>query len=220
MPATKPPYAAVTRRYRGAGRFIHGYVACKLRMDPVHRDVLALAAKAPFGRVLDVGCGRAQLDLLLLEAGLAASALGLDVNAAALAAARTAGAGLPFEARMHDLALDAPLPKADTVLLIDVLYQLRAADQDALLAKATKAAGRTVVVRTFDPTQGLRSRFTRGLEVLGRRFWPTSGSHVQPRPIENAAAALERAGFAVRVRPCQEGTPFANVLLVGRRRDV
>ena len=217
MPATEALYAAVTRRYRGVGRFAYGYIACKLRLDPVHRDVLALAAQDPFGRVLDIGCGRAQLDLLLLEAGLATSSLGLDMNAASLEAARIAGRGLAFEARAHDLAKGAPLPDADTVLLIDVLYQLRAADQDALLAMAAKAAARTVLVRTFDPTQGLRSRFTRTLEVLGRRFWPNSGAHVQPRPVHEAAAALTGAGFTVEVRPCQEGTPFANVLLVARR---
>jgi len=45
-------------RYRQCDRFSRHYVASKLRRDPVHADVLALAAREPFGDVIDVGCGR------------------------------------------------------------------------------------------------------------------------------------------------------------------
>ena len=58
---------------RDCGRFVRGYVAGKLRRDPVHRDVLGLATGEAFGEVIDIGCGRGQLALALLEAGLARS---------------------------------------------------------------------------------------------------------------------------------------------------
>src|SRR3954468_4398744 len=53
--------ARVARRYRACGRFAQHYVAAKLRRDPVHRAVLALAAGEALGDVVDVGCGRGQL---------------------------------------------------------------------------------------------------------------------------------------------------------------
>src|SRR4051794_28784287 len=74
----------VVRRYRDGGRFARGYVAAKLHHDPAYRRVLALAASEAFGDVVDIGCGRGQLAVALLEAGLARSVLGLDRNAAHL----------------------------------------------------------------------------------------------------------------------------------------
>ena len=94
----RPDFAAtferVTRRYRDCGRFARGYVARKLRRDPVHQDVLALAADEAFGDVVDIGCGRGQLAVALLEAGLARSVLGLDRNAGHLRQACRAATGL------------------------------------------------------------------------------------------------------------------------------
>jgi hypothetical protein len=72
-------------------------------------------------------------------------------------------------------------------------------------------------VRTADPSHGLRSAITRGLEVLFRRVWPHAGARVNALPVVQLAARLQEAGFAVTAAPCWRGTPFANVLLVARR---
>lgn len=210
----------VARRYAGGSRFTRHYVAAKLRTDPVHATVLALAAREPFGRVLDVGCGRGQLGVALLEAGLASEVTGLDWGAAALREAERAAAGLAFRAAYQDLSRPAPLPSADTVLLIDVLYTLDTPAQDALLHDMAQAARGRIVIRTLDPALGLRSRFAIGAERLGRRVWPNSGAHVNARPVPALAAALERHGFDTTVAPCWQGTPFANALLVARRSGV
>ena len=114
----------VARRYRSGSRFTRHYVSGKLRRDPVHRDVLALAGDEGFGEVVDVGCGRGQLGLALLEAGAATRVLGLDRDFNKLAEAGRAASGLRFSAMGVDLARSVALPPADTVLLIDVLYQL------------------------------------------------------------------------------------------------
>lgn len=207
----------VARRYADGGRFTRHYIASKLRTDPVHEAVLALAAKESFGRVLDIGCGRGQLGVALLEAGLASEVTGLDWGTEALRQAERAAAGLAFRAVHQDLSRPASLPPADTVLLIDVLYQLDAPAQDAVLRDAAGAAGERIVIRTLDPELGLRSRFAIGAERLGRLAWANSGAHVNPRPVPALAAVLERHGFATSVTPCWQGTPFANVLLVARR---
>src|SRR5215475_9357310 len=56
-------------RYRDCGRFARNYVAAKLHRDPVNREILSMAAKEQFGDVVDIGCGRGQLGVALLEAG-------------------------------------------------------------------------------------------------------------------------------------------------------
>jgi 2-polyprenyl-3-methyl-5-hydroxy-6-metoxy-1,4-benzoquinol methylase len=210
-------FERVARRYRHCGRFAHGYVAAKLRRDPVHRDVLALAANEAFGDVVDIGCGRGQLAVALLEAGLARSVLGLDCHAGHLEQARRAATGLAFSAAMQDLAEAQNVPPADTVLLVDVLYQIEPAAQMALLRAAAGAARQRIVIRTLDPDRGMRSAFTIGLERLMRRVSPHAGRHVDALPVSRIAATLSDAGFVESITPCWQGTPFANVLMMGRR---
>jgi hypothetical protein len=143
--------------------------------------------------------------------------LALDRNSRHLEQARRAARGLAFHAAVHDLAQTPRVPEAATVLLIDVLYQIEARQQTALLRAAAQAARRRIVIRTFDPDRGMRSALTLWLERLTRRLSPHSGDHVGVLPVDRLAAVLVDAGFAVSSAPCWEGTPFANVLIIGRR---
>lgn len=219
------------RRYRGGGRFARHYVASKLRTDPVYGTLLDLGISldaetpgrgppnhGPLGHVVDVGCGRGQLAALLLEAGLAERVTGLDWQRTHLAQAAAALAGLRFEGHARDLATDQSLPDADTVVLCDVLYQLTTEVQLRLLDSAGRAARRHLLIRTLDRGQGARGRFALAAERCVRRFWPSSGAHVNPLTVAAIAARMTAAGFAVETRPSFQGTPFANVLLLGRRR--
>lgn len=211
---------AVAARYAGASRWAQGFVAGKLRADPVTAALLALGAARPFGRVLDLGCGRGQLGLALLEAGCATALLGLDRDRAKLAEARTAAAGLPAGFAEADLlATGAALPEADTVLLIDVLYQLPVQAQHALLARAAAAARRRVLIRAFDPARGWRSAVGHAAEQLGRLLRGDLGrAAIAPLPVGILAEALRGAGFPrVAVAPCWGGTPLPNVLLHAER---
>jgi len=180
--------------------------------------VLALAASEPFGDVVDVGCGRGQLGVALLAAGLARSVLGMDRAGPALADARRAGVGLPFAAQHVDLAADPGVPACDTVLLVDVLYQLGAGPAVALLHAAARAARERVIVRTLDPGLGWRSSLATVLERASRGWWPHAGRRVEPLAVPVLIAALRKEGFAASVSPCWQGTPFANVLIAARRR--
>jgi SAM-dependent methyltransferase len=209
-------FARVARRYRGYGRFARHYVAAKLRCDPVHRDLLALAARERFGDVVDIGCGRGQLSTLLLEARLARSVVGLDYNAAHLQQARGAAIGLAFSAILQDLAECQEIPKAATVLLIDVLYQLEPRVQMVLLRAAIRAARERLIIRTLDPNRGVRSRLTLCFEKLMRGLSPHSGEHIAARQVSCIEQVLDEAGLVTCVVPCWQGTPFANVLIVGR----
>lgn len=176
-----------------------------------------MAAQEPFGEVVDLGCGHGQLGVALLAAGLARSVLGVDRAGPALADACRAGAGLPFAVRQADLAADPGVPACDTVLLVDVLYQLGAGPALRLLRAAAAAARERVVVRTLDPGEGWRSRLAVALERAGRRWWPHAGRQVEPLAVPVLLAALREEGFAASAVPCWRGTPFANVLIAARR---
>lgn len=204
-------------RYRDCGRFARGYVAAKLHRDPVNRAILALAMKEAFGDVVDVGCGRGQLGVVLLEAGLARSVVSLDCHVGHVQQARRAAAGLAFSASVRDLAACQQVPAAMTVLLVDVLYQLEPRVQLALLQAAVRASRQRIIIRTLDPGLGLRSSLTFWMEKLMRWVSPHSGRHVAARPVSCIVQTLNQGGFISSVIPCWQGTPFANVLIIGRR---
>ncbi len=209
--------AAVSVRYAGAPRFARGFVEGKLRHDPATPALLRLAARRPFGAVVDLGCGRGQLGLALLAAGLAERLTGLDRDGAKLAEATRAAAGLPARFEETDLAAPAlSLPDCDTLLMVDVLYQLPEPAQRPLLAAAARAARRRVLVRAFDPDRGWRSAAGLAMEVLGRAVRGDRNA-IRPLPLAALAAPLETAGFAVSVSPCWGNTPLPNVLLVAER---
>lgn len=203
-------------RYRNCGRFAQNYVAAKLHRDPVSREILSLAAREAFGDVVDIGCGRGQLGVALLEAGLARSVVSLDCHAGHVEQARRAASGLAFSAVVQDLTGCQDVPPAMTVLLIDVLYQLGPPVQMALLHAAVRASRQRIIIRTLDPDLGLRSNLTVWSEKLLRRVSPHSGRHVAACPVTYIVRTLNEAGLTTTVVPCWRGTPFANVLIVGR----
>lgn len=210
-----------SRRYARSGWFTRYYVPAKLQLDPVHRDVLAMAPAnanaAAFGHVLDLGCGSGQLGIALLEAGLAQSVLAIDSRATAVRDAARAGAGIAFTAERRDLAQPFNLPRCDTVLLIDVLYQLASEHQTRLLSRVTEAAPRLILIRTPDPLRGTRSRLIHAGEILFRRVWPHCGATVNIPAPDALRIRLTRCGYDVTIRPCSRGTPFANLLLTANR---
>ena len=212
-----PVFARVARRYRCCGRGVHLYVKGKLTFDPVHRDVLALAEEDHFGDVLDLGSGRGQLGVALLEAGLASSVIGMDCRQRHLLQACRAASGLPYHTVAQDLTLPLAAPPVSTVLLIDVLYQLADDTQRAVLLTACRAARDRIVIRALDPDRGARSRLTLSVERLIRPLSPHSGALINPSQVTRLLALLNEHGFAASMQPCWGRTPFANVLIIGRR---
>ncbi len=205
--------AAVERtraRYAAAKPQHRYYVAGKLALDPVFT---LLGDLTSLGRVLDLGCGRGQLSLLLLELGRATAVIGLDSDVSKVEVARLAGPDADF--RVADVAR-AQLPPADTILLIDVLHYLPFAEQDALLLAAARALepGGRLLVRELDGYRSAGSAVTRFFEWCGRKIGLNRGRATAYRPARAVIELLERAGLACRVQGASEGTPFANVLIV------
>ncbi|HWT08814.1 MAG TPA: class I SAM-dependent methyltransferase [Roseomonas sp.] len=200
---------------RFEGRSTRGFVAGKLRGDPV---VPALLALPPLGGVLDLGCGRGQLALALLLAGRAGSVIGFDLDAGKIDRAQAAARDLPARFAVADLAT-AEVPPCDTVLLIDVLLQMPHDAQRALLGRIAAAGPARIVIRTFDPDCGWRSAFGFAMEHLRRMLGGDLGRNgaVAPMPPRALAQPLEAAGYRVTTAPCWAGTPLPNVLMLAQR---
>jgi trans-aconitate methyltransferase len=212
-------FRAVAARYRVCGHFAFHYVANKLRRDPLTAAMLALGRVRSFGEVVDVGCGRGQFTALLLEAGLADSVLGIECNSALLAQAQHAMRGLSFEGQLRDLTHDPRVPCGETILLVDVLYQLPTHVQQALVEACAASARHHVLIRMADPSRGWRAHFTRFTERAARRIWPNAGATVNARPVDVAVEILRGCGYAVTVAPCWAGTPFSNVIVIADRTE-
>jgi len=197
-------------RYSGAPGH---YVRAKIASDPVVREVASIGE---LGEVVDMGCGRGQMLVVLLEAARATRGVGFDWDAAKIEIARAAAAGLPATFESGDLLAHA-IATCDTVLLIDVLHYLTDAEQDDLLGRAAAAARRRVVVRDIDPDRGWRSTVARVEEAITTRLGINRGARIRVRPVSAITNALEARGFTVSVAPCWGATPFANVLIVGTK---
>lgn len=203
--------ARTRERYAAAPPAHRYYVAGKLAFDPVCRLLDELPGD--FGRVLDLGCGRGQLSLLLLELGRARSVIGLDSDASKIEVARAAGPEAEF--RLADVRPSDVTP-ADTILLVDVLHYLPLAEQDALLVAAARALapGGRLLVRELDADPTAKSTVTRLVEWLARKTGLNRGRASAYRPARELTALLERAGLPCVVQGASERTPFANVLIV------
>src|SRR5262249_30594305 len=156
------------------------------------------------GEVVDVGTGRGQLPILLLELGRATRAHGFDWDEAKIDAARRAAALSDAEGRAalaagfeHGDARAAEIPEADPVMLVDVLHYCTIEEQDAILDRAALAVrpGGRILVREADTERGIRSVATLIEERVFTLLRYNRGERVRFRPAREIAARLERAGL-------------------------
>ncbi len=210
-------------RYRDESRSDRGWVRGKLRSDPA---LGVLAGLGPLGHVIDLGCGRGQLSLALLEMGRARSLVGCDwdarkIDVATRAAARVAAGDAAPLARFESAELaSVDVPSADSVLLIDVLHYLPEPEQEALLDRAVNALepGGRLVVREIDRDAGLPAQIGMLAERFGVRIGANRGRAHAFRDAAGLALGLERRGLSCTTLPSAGWLP--NVVMVGERRAV
>ena len=221
------------RRYLDTGMLQWEFVRGKLRHDPLYFNLLRRGLLPSGGLLLDLGCGRGIVFSLLLAAweietrGLYPEGWeppprdltfhGIEGRPKIAAIAREALAG-EADIEAADLRT-AALPNAKAILLLDVLHYLPAADQEALLARAAAAlaAGGVLLLRDADAAAGWRFAATRlqeRLSALARGHWRQRFHY---RSAAEWAELMARRGLAVDAQPMGMGTPYANVLLAGRR---
>lgn len=223
--------------YRSAGRFAWHFARGKLGMDPVFRHLLSQGLVPPAARVLDIGCGQGVLASLLLSAGRSAPGdwpegwapapcgtrvTGIELMPRDVARARAALAGEGEAARFVCADMrQADFPPSEAVVILDVLHYIGHAEQDAVLRRvhAALSPGGVLLLRVGDAAQKRGYAISQWVDrlvtrVRGHRVPPTYG-----RPLAAWIEQLQALGFEVQPRPMSQGTPFANVLLVARRRS-
>jgi uncharacterized protein (DUF2062 family)/2-polyprenyl-3-methyl-5-hydroxy-6-metoxy-1,4-benzoquinol methylase len=235
LPTDAPPWVKAVERvatrfasplgstYRE--RTVFHYARTKLLGDPVAKLVANLASDEPsgFGTLLDIGTGRGQLPLLLIELGLASSARGFDWDRGKIADAQRAAEGNgspPVDATFSECDMRATaFEPADTVLLIDVLHYVSISEQNAILDRAAAAVrpGGRLLVREADSKRGWRSLLTLAEECIFTLARVNRGERLRFRSAEEIARRVEAGGLGCTIRPAWGRTPFSNVLVVGRR---
>jgi SAM-dependent methyltransferase len=142
--------------------------------------------------------------------------MGKDVERARQALARLPEVPTIVESDMTRVDFEP----CDVVVILDVLHYVDITAQDRVLERvhsALRPGGRLLLrigdrssARGFAASQWVDRVVT---AIRGHTVAPTWG-----RPLEQWQGTLTRLGFAVKAVPKSEGTPFANVLLVGDRR--
>lgn len=202
------------------------YVRIKLAVDPIARLIADVEGQRQhaLGEVLDIGTGRGQLPILLLELGRASHAHGIDWDRTKIMHARRAAEATPDGAAPALATFEAEDARsftanpADTVLLIDLLHYFTIDEQNAILDRAAdhvKPGGR-LLVREADTERGIRSWATLLEEKIFTAVRFNRGERVRFRPAREIASRLEARGFACEVIPAWGSTPFSNVLVVAR----
>jgi SAM-dependent methyltransferase len=207
----------VTARFRPQGPFVFGWVKGKLEHDPVYRQ---LAERMPLpSPVIDVGAGHGQAAMLLRELDSAMDALGLDWDEAKISRAQRAVEGVErLRFQTGDLR-NADLPRAGTILLIDVLHYNPPEQQQEILERAAAALlpGGRLFIRDVDVDAGPPSAYTMGWERLMCRIGHHRSDHLCFRPASEYVEALRRVGLEATVDSSPSDIVLANLLIDARK---
>ena len=225
--AVKSLVSATAALYRSVGNGLYFFAHGKLRFDPVYLAIIKSGMS-----VLDLGCGPGLLFALLHSAqsqyrcgswpdGWCAPAEQLRLHGVefrdneAMIARNTLR---PF-ATIDCVDLDrGDVPRADVIVLLDVLHYLDADAQSNLIERISAAIspGGLLLIREADAAAGFSFRLTRAAEMFAA-WWrgPGQGFHFRSRAQWNEL--LAKNGFVIETMPMSEGTPFSNLLWLARR---
>ncbi len=199
-------------------RYHYWYVRGKLGSDPLYGGVAdALADSAE--PLLDLGCGLGLLAHTLRASGFRGDYLGVDNDAAKIAAARVAAdrVGLQrWQFEVVDLSQAFPSDHRGSVCVLDMLQFLTPEQQNDMLTKATACLTphARLVIRTGLADGNWRSHVTRAADYGARLVrWMNAAPKRYPTQA-SLDAELSALGLRAQFRPLWGNTPFNNWLVI------
>jgi len=157
--------------YNYSGKYIESYIAWKLRLDPIYRQIDEIIPDE--GPVLDLGCGYGLMSNILGRKSFRRHVLGVDFDRRKVGVAqRTAVASLNVFFELHDIN-EWNYPAADAVVMVDVVHYWPEDQQRSIMQKACACVrqGGTLVFRDALASAGWRHRLT----VWGEYFSTRTG---------------------------------------------
>jgi len=223
---------AAAAPYRCAGHFAWYFARGKLGRDPVFLGLLERGLIPDHARILDLGCGQGLLASWLLSARALFESgqwpahwppapkprayRGIESMPRDVRRARRA-LGERAEFVLGDMRT-ADFGKSDAVVILDVLHYIDYPAQDDVLARVRDAlvGGGELLMRVGDADGGLRFKISNWVDHLVTFIRGHRLSRFYCRSLQDWQTSLRRLGFTVEPLPMNQGTPFANVLLVAR----
>lgn len=223
--------------YRQAGRYAWHFARGKLGGDPAFAGLLQRGLLTGRERVLDIGCGQGLLAAWLMAARDSAAqgrwpagwpaapqpahVRGIELMQRDVARAQAALKPAVDAAQASFVAADMcsePFGQADAVVILDVLHYVPIAAQDDVLRRVRDALspGGVLLLRVGDAGGGLPFRIGNGVDLVVATLRGRRVGRLHCRPLAAWKSAVAALGFRVEAHPMDEGTPFANVLLVAR----
>lgn len=228
----RPLRDAAAEPFVRAGKVAYHFARGKLSHDPLYFGVLRQGLVPSNSRVLDLGCGQGIMLSLLAVAEQSVlgwppywprapqqlQLAGMDLRQREVDRARRA-LGDRAQVWQSDLAL-TDYPEADVLFLFDVLHYLPARAQEEVLWRAADAlsGGGLLLVREASAGTGLSFTVTRAAERFNALARGETRQRFRYRSSAEWTDLLGHYGFKVSTHAMDEGTPFANVLLVARKR--
>ena len=147
----------VERLYRYQGPLVEMGVYSRLRRDPGLAELHGLVPR--HGLILDLGCGYGPISHWLAQSSPERKMLGVDRDADKIRVARCSARGsqqVVFE--NHDFR-EWPLPECSAVLLLDVMGESTAQEEDAVLGRAFESlvCGGRLILRVAPSFGGSRA---------------------------------------------------------------
>lgn len=233
----KPLLNEATEGFRSGGPFAYHYARGKLGTDPIFREMLRQGLLPSGGRLLDLGCGQGSLFAWLLAARRlheqgqwpadwpvppwfhsmrGVELMQNDVDRAA----QTFGRDHPVVRVEQGDMNQVDFGQVDVVTILDALHYFNHENQQRVLQRIHTAlpSGGLFLTRIGDASAGLPFHISNWVDHVvtfarGHRL-----PQLYCRSLADWTTLLSEVGFTVQSAPMSEGKPFANVMLVCRKR--
>ncbi len=219
--------------YVQAGKFAWHFAKGKLGGDPAFAGMLRLGLIPDNARVLDLGCGQGLLAACLWAAEQQQAqgrwfvgwkpapknvkVHGIELMPKDVERAREALKALGDRATFECANIcDAVFAPCDSVVILDVLHYIPFEAQEDVLKRIFNALSSDgkLLLRVGDAAGGLPFKISNWVDAVVTTIRGHRLSRLYCRTVVDWSAALNNVGFNVEPMPMNEGTPFANILLI------